>query len=543
VTDPVVFSLNEKNGEQDRLGIYDDFAATQERPADFAPGLVNLRFIKAAIWRSAWFVSILAAVGLIGGYAYFVKYPRSYQAAASVLITLTPSEDPLTTSSNNQAIAQTSPVAALAMHQLGLSQSASSFLHTYSVVSITSRLLTVTASGSSADQAALRASAVANAFLTVRANEMRAQQSFVAASINQQIAQANQQVDSIDAQIAQLSSAQQSQLGTLRTERTGAANTLSNLQQAAAYNQSTTLPTLTAALKNSQVLGVTPLPFRKKKILITYLAIGLIAGLAVGLAIVIIRALLSDRLRRRDDIAYVLGAPVRLSVRTLGKRRRLRPWPGRGAKRNLDRRRAVTYLHSAVLRRVNGQVGLVIVAVDNAPVVARVVAALATSYARDGTQVVIADLSHGAHLAHLSGVKKPGVHPVSREGVNFTIAVPDRDDATPVGPLPPLTSSARPAQAGDALVAPDVAADLLLTLATIDPALGGDHLATWATNAVVVVTAGQSSAERIHGVGEMIRLAGMRLDSAVLIGADKGDESIGLMSRTDEQAGVGVLGR
>jgi hypothetical protein len=41
----------------------------------------------------------------------------------------------------------------------------------------------------------------------------------------------------------------------------------------------------------------------------------------------------------------------------------------------------------------------------------------------------------------------------------------------------------------------------------------------------------------------MIRLAGLRLDSVVLTGADKSDESIGLMRRTDEQAGIGVLGR
>ena len=90
---------------------------------------------------------------------------------------------------------------------------------------------------------------------------------------------------------------------------------------------------------------------------------------------------------------------------------------------------------------------------------------------------------------------------------------------------------------------PYASADLLLTLVTLDPALGGDHLATWATNAVVVVSAGQSSAERIHGVGEMIRLAGMRLDSVVLIGADKSDESLGLVRRPDEQVGMGVLGR
>ena len=75
---------------------------------------------------------------------------------------------------------------------------------------------------------------------------------------------------------------------------------------------------------------------------------------------------------------------------------------------------------------------------------------------------------------------------------------------------------------------------LLLTLATLDPAFGGDYLATWATDAVAVVTAGESSAERIRGVGEMIRLAGMRIDSAVLIGADKSDESLGVAPSPDE---------
>ena len=78
---------------------------------------------------------------------------------------------------------------------------------------------------------------------------------------------------------------------------------------------------LTAALENSQVLNVTPLPYSKKKNLVTYGAIGLIGGLALGLAIVVVRALVSDRLRRRDDIAYALDAPVKLSVSTLGARR------------------------------------------------------------------------------------------------------------------------------------------------------------------------------------------------------------------------------
>jgi capsular polysaccharide biosynthesis protein len=547
VTDPV-FPLNGGNGERERLGVYDDFAANGNPSADFVPGLVNLGFIKAAIWRSVWFVTFLAAVGLLGGLTYYVKYPKAYQASASLLITLSPYEESQTASFNNQAMAETSSVAALAMHKLGLQQSTTSFLKTYSISSTTTRVLTITASGPSTNQAQLRASAVASAFLTFRADELRAQQNLVVASLNQQVDQAKHRVDSLDTQIGQLSgqpvsSAQQSHLGKLRAQRTSAENTLSSLQQAVVGSQSTTLPALTAALKNSQVLSVTPIPYPMKRTLVTYVAIGLIGGLAVGLGIVILRALVSDRLRRRDDIAYALDAPVKLSVHTLRARRRLVPWPGRAAKRDRDMRRVIAHLRSAVPGSAHGPAGLAVVAVDDAPVVARAVAALATSYASQGNQVVTADLSSDAHLAHLLRVKHAGTHPVSRHGVNFMLAVPDRDDIAPIGPLPRAMSPTVPARAGDALVASPVSADLLLTLVTLDPALGGDYLATWATSAVVVVSAGQSSAAKIHAVGEMIRLAGIRLDSVVLIGADKTDESLGLTPRPDEQAGMGVLGR
>jgi len=545
VSDPVIFSLSGNSDEQDRLGVYDDFAAAENRPGDFVPGLVNLGFLKAAIRRSVLFVSLLAAVGLIGGIGVYVKYPHSYQATASVFLTISPYEDTLTAVANNQAMAATSPVATIALKKLGLKESVSNFLSSYTVSSSTARVLTVTGSGPSAEQAQLRAGAVGNAFLTFRANELQSQQDLVVQSLNQQINQARQRVSSIDGQLSQLSSqsASPAQLDKVRAERTTAANALSNLQQAAATNQTTTRPGLTAALKNSQVLSVIPVPLAKKKILVTYAAIGLVAGLVVGLSIVIIGALISDRLRRRDDVAYALDAPVKLSVRTMRGHRRLVPWPGRATKRNHDLRRVVAHLHTAVPRRTQGAQGLAIVAVDNAPVVAQAVTELATSYAGSGTQVVTADLSSGAHLAHLARVKGPGTHAVSRNGVTFTMAVPERDDLAPAGPLPPFNSPPGRAQAPDPLVTSDVAADLLLTLATLDPAVGGDHLATWATNAVVVVTSGESSAERIHSVGEMIRLAGMRLDSVVLLGADKSDESLGLTPRPEEQVGMGALGR
>jgi capsular polysaccharide biosynthesis protein len=548
VTNPVIFSQDGDNGEPDRLGVYDDFAASENRPSDFAPGLVTLGFIKAAIRRSTRFLFVMTAVGLLGGFGYYVKSSPSYQASASVLLTLSPYENNLTAPADNQAIAETAAVAELAVQKLGLQESASSFLKTYTAASVTDQLLTITASAPSPNQAVLYASAVSNAFLKFRADQQHGQNNLFLQSLEAQVNQAKQRVNSINAQLSQLPSqptspTQESQISKLRVEQTSATAALSTLQTAISGNETTTGADLTAALDNSQVLNVTPLPYSKKKKLITYGALGLIGGLALGLTIVVVRALMSDRLRRRDDIAYALDAPVKLSVSTLGARRTLTPRPGRAAKRDLDMQRVIAHLHSAVPRSTQVPASLAIVAVDNGPVVAQAVAALATSYASRGTQVIAADLSSGAYLAHLSGVKGPGVQTVSRNGVNFMMAVPDRDDPVPVGPLPSVTSPAGPARAGDALVASDVSADLLLTLVTLDPALGGEHLASWAVNAVVVVSAGQSSAERIHGVGEMVRLAGMRLDSVVLIGADKRDESLGLVRRSDEQAGVGVLGR
>ena len=286
MSDPVIFSLSGNSDEQDRLGVYDDFTGAENRPGDFVPGLVNLGFIKAAIRRSVWFVSVLAAVGLCGGIGVFVKYPHSYQATASVFLTISPYEDTLTAVANNQAMAATSPVATIALKKLGLKESVSNFLSSYTVASSTARVLTVTGSGPSAEQAQLRAGAVANAFLTFRADELQAQQNLVVQSLNQQLSQAGKRVSSIDGQLSQLgqpaSPAQQSQLDKLRADRTSAANALANLQQAAATNQTTTAPALTAALKNSQLLSVTPVPLAKKKILVTYAAIGLIAGTCRG---------------------------------------------------------------------------------------------------------------------------------------------------------------------------------------------------------------------------------------------------------------------
>ena len=155
--------------------------------------------------------------------------------------------------------------------------------------------------------------------------------------------------------------------------------------------------------------------------------------------------------------------------------------------------------------------------------------ALAISCAQDGQQVVVADLCPGAPAARLLGVREPGVHTITVDGGELAVSVPRRDDIIPVGPF---RHAARQRSAdGQADAPPDAAfksADVLLTLASIDPSLGAEHLRTWATSAAVLLTAGRSSWMRIHSVGELIRLARIPLASAILVGTDETDESLGV---------------
>ena len=76
---------------------------------------------------------------------------------------------------------------------------------------------------------------------------------------------------------------------------------------------------------------------------------------------------------------------------------------------------------------------------------------------------------------------------------------------------------------------------MLLTLVTVDPGLGADHLRSWAREAVVILTAGKPSATKVRTISELIRLSGTALTSAVVIGADSTDESLGVLTSWDAE--------
>lgn len=513
----------------ERVWGYDEFPGAEQVPAaELTAGLISLRFLGTALRRRAWFWCATALAGMVIGLGLFAAYPPAYQSSASVLVTNDPNEDPGNAIQTDLDLAQTPAVAQGALQRLGLRDSVSSLLAAYTVVILNDRILQFTVNAPTSGQAVARADALAAAFLQFRAHALQIEQQVVIGSLAEEISVAQGQLSTIAEQIADLGPQPPGQKATpalqhLQKQQYQAKTALSGLQNlTAAYPV-----TRSSMVAGSRVLDSAIAGPRPHRLILFYPLGGLFVGLVLGVGVVITGGINSDRLRRRDDVAEALGAPLNLSVghvpaaRWLPGRRRL------ALARSQDVRRIVAHLRRAVPADAR-HAALAAVAVDNARLVALPLVSLAALSARQGQRVVLADLSPGAPAARLLGVRKPGIREVSAHGARLAVVVPGRDDPAPAGPLGP---GGAPGSSGPAALA-DVyqSADLVLTLASLHPALGAEHIATWATGAVIVVTAGRSSQARIRAVGEMTELAGLRQVSAVLIGADKADVSLGVTS-------------
>jgi capsular polysaccharide biosynthesis protein len=511
---------------------FDDDSGAADRSADIGTDLVNLGFIRAALRRSKRLWAGLAVVGLLLGVALWATRPATSEASTTLLLTVGPEGQPGTAILNEQAVAQSRGVAGIALGKLGLRQSVDSFLATYKTVVVTDRVLRVTVSAPSSGQAVSRANAIAKAFLTFRADQLQTQQKLQFAALDNAVTQSERHVESINARISQVaaqptSDAQPAQLDNLRAARDQAKSELDVLNDEVKTAKATAEETTAAMVGQSRVLdAASPLPHSRLKPLVLFSAAGLIVGLVLGVGIVIIRALVSDRLRRRDDVALALGAPVRLSIPAKPVSR----WrPGHrdlAAVQARDIQRIVEFLRGT-LPTGSRRRALAIVPVDDTRVAALSVVSLAVSLAEQDARVVVADLCSGAPAAQLAGLKDPGVQTVRVDSAQIVVAIPDPQDIAPIGPFSPTAAQAHPMPTGQ-VAAACASADIVLTLTTLDPSLASDHLRTWAADAVVLVSAGRSSWTKIHAVGEMIRLAGTHLVSAVLVGADKWDESLGV---------------
>jgi capsular polysaccharide biosynthesis protein len=525
---PAAESRGARDGSAKHVPVLGGFTTGEPPGEEYSVGFPRLRFIMAALRRGIWIWSVTGAVGLVIGLGLYVTHP-SYQASTSVVLVPNPAELPTDAILTDIALAQSQAVAGRAMHQLGLQDSVSGFLGSYKVTAVTDRVLQITLSAPSSSDAVARARAVAAAFLQFRAQQAETQLQQQLTALRQQVTQAKQQIATMTKQISELealppSPAKRTKLTALRDQLSQAQAEFPSVEQTVTANEVSLKSSTNQLVRSSQVLDpATPDSPKMVRHVLTYVGGGLIGGLVIGMVLVIIRALLSGELRRRDDVAHALGAPVHVSVGKVNRGRRGSAAP---ALEDLepDLKRVVTHLERQVRPSSGGLATLALVPVDDPQVAALSLVSLALSFAEKGLRVVLADLVEGSPAARLLGVSEPGVQLVQMDDIYLAVTVPERGDAVPLGPL---DRKRRRDHASEQLNSACSSANLLLTLTALDPSLGGEHLSTWATGAVVMVTAGQSSWAKIHGVGEMVRLAGTTLMSGVLVGADKADESLG----------------
>jgi capsular polysaccharide biosynthesis protein len=518
---------------RERLWTFEDFTVAQENPPfDVAGSFASLSFIGAAVRRNLRFLVILAVIGMVAGLGTYVWYPVSYQASVTVLVKNDPAEDPVSAMLTQLTLVESQSVASAAVKALGLTQSVSSFQAAYTATVVTNQVLTITANAPTSSGAADRANEIAAQYISFRANMLLAQQAQQVAAYAQQVPKAQQHIAALQSQLSTLQGqgAQQTKITGLENQLKAATDMLPTLEQTVTGLTATEQSTTSSMIVGTTVLNAaTVLHHSNLKDILEYVFSGLIGALAIGLAIVIVRELISDRLRRRDDIAAALGAPVRLSVGRVSKRR-FRPRESKGRERAL--RLIATYLRNSAARPSRRASTLAIVAVDNAREIAPAVVILAEQCAQADMRLVVVDLVRGAPVARLLGAAGSGLQKAGTEEKPVVVITPEEDDLIPSGPLTSAVAAGPLAGApAKDLVLAAKKANLVLTVAELDPAVGAEYLGTWAEAAVAVFTAGRTRAPRAYAVGEMLRLSGVRTISGVVVGADKTDESVGSSPR------------
>jgi capsular polysaccharide biosynthesis protein len=484
----------------------------------FPEPLIDLSVIKAALRRRRRLWLATGAAGLLLGAALSFLVPAKYDAVTDLYLVQPTGSDPAGAIVNDMSLLQTRAVAQRAIDALHLKVSAGSFVTTYTGTALSDVIVSVKLTASSSRDAVAYDNAVASAFLGLRAYELTYQTNLLASYVDTQVAALQGDINQLTSSINALSvgpattqsSNQLTQLVSERSNDSGQIGTLQGGIQQDLVNERT-------VIEGSKVLDTAELlKTSAKKAAVEDALSGVIGGLAAGMAVIILGAIISDRPRRRADVAAVLGSPVALSVGRYRAPRWQRRWR---AHRRVTKPSAEMRLIERNLRAAMGDVrgtSLAIVNVEAPYLAALSTAVLARSFASEGKRVLVVDTAEGRPLASLFGVRgkqrRGAPSKVEIGGQSMTmVSLPDDLNWDPSAEL-----------LG--------AADVVLVVGSVDPAVGASYLASWARSSVVMLTAGKASATRVTACGQMLRDAGVPVRSAILIGADRDDETVGSVS-------------
>jgi capsular polysaccharide biosynthesis protein len=481
--------------------------------------MIGLRALMATIrsHRRVWLMTGL--VGLIIGASLHLVIPHKYTAETDLYLVQPAASDPAQATAADVSLLQTEAVAQEAVTSGHLHMSPSALLSHYSGSAVSGNLMSIKFSGPSRAEAVSGARAVAQAFLAVQARELRQQTDVLVRGLQSQISSVNAAISTLNTSVNNLSGASPNeqttnQLADLVNQRNADESQLSQLQsqvqQARLSEQSSDHVLDPAAL----------VPVSTKKVILTDALSGLVLGLAVGLAFVIFRALLSERAPDRSTIAATLDAPVELS---LGRYRSPRVLRGTRLSRQL---REPSPTVRMIERRLRGHLesapesALAVVSVEAPEPTALAVGALALALSSEGHRVVVVDAAANRPLASILGLN-------SKPAAMETFQLPTAGGppvSVLVAPEDPLQMAQKP---------PPDDADALLILASLDAAFGAEHLAPWVRDAVMVLSSERTTVPRLEVSREMLHEAGISLRSVILMDSDPQDDSSGALSLVD----------
>ena len=302
-------------------------------------------------------------------------------------------------------------------------------------------------------------------------------------------------------------------------------------------------------------------PYGSRRQLVLFALSGALLGGAIAVGTILFRALTSDRLRQRREVASALGVPVRVGVGPVPSRRGARRaevavttwiarhlrghpvrWTVHRRRRNLEA--LVQGLETALGPRLTAPARRVARTGPAAPPSAGGPARRLWAW-RPSTAPTPAPWSSGpwptawpnvtsASSSSTSAPRAPwrAGKPLASRGVRTTdrgraVFRPEGDPALAPGPR---RSGRRPAAPPEELGELGVVwseAEVVLALLEVDPGIDLDILGTWVARVVPLVSAGRASRELLTTIAALIEEAGPELPFALLEGADRTDRTLG----------------
>lgn len=510
------------------------------------PGLVSLHFVLTALRREWRVWAGLAAIGMLLGVAWSLHSPPKDVATVTLMLAHDPATDPAQSMATDVSLLRTGTVANDVIRRLRLDMSPYELQTSVVVQAVSNNVLVLDVSGPDDAAAVSRARTLADSFLEFRATQLRSQSNALTRGYGERITTLREESARLNEQYEALR--RSTPAGSAR-----ASELLDKMSQAGTQTESAQQAIEDASFKTDSIIAASyvldppaarPDPSTLKGVVFA-MAAGVIAGTATGVILVLLRALTSDRLRLREEVALALAAPVRVTVGEV--RARSTPWRlRRSPTRSQARQLLVQALDAEIPRpqivrsagsghedrpreagRRISPTRMALAAVDSVEPAELVVAALAARLSAEGLAVFVVDLTEAGGLGPaLARAWEQQGAPSSRP--EPVLHRPDGVPALARGPAGLSVATSTDLPPTDPCREAWDRADVALTLVEVDPALGVEHVASWADQVVVLVTAGRSSAERLSTVAELIRAAGLRLHFAMLVGSTGRDDSLGL---------------